>query len=83
MQISQTNAKAINWTYMNEPKIVTHSIDLDDNRHLCVVTDCETGTYEWALIENSKVIMNSDNGYGSAERALMHGLNECAKEDYL
>ena len=83
MKISQTNAAKIDWTYMNEPKIVRHAIELDDGRNLCVLTDCETGTYEWALIENGKVIMHSDNGYGAPERALMHGLNECDKENYL
>lgn len=83
MQITDTGALRITWTFMDKPNEVSHAISLDEGRFLCVVADNKQGNYEWVLVENFKTIMHSDNGYGNPERALMHGLNACDTENYL
>lgn len=81
--LMQTGAHRIKFTYMDAPDSVRFIIPLDGLRFLCVVTDTSNGNYEWVLTSQGIALMYSDSGYGSPERALMHGLNKCAEDDYL
>lgn len=83
MDIRDTGADRISWLYSVVPDTVCHAIALDGGRTLFVVSAKDWGDYEWILAEGGTPLMHSDDAYGSPERALMHGLNACDKDEYL
>ena len=83
MKITDTGAHLITWKYSNKPDRINHAIDIDGEHMLFVVSAGDWGDYEWILAKGGRAIMHSNDAYGSPERALMHGLNKCAEENYL